>query len=101
MPGIRDVMHGALSSGRELLEEVVGQGRDDAGQITIDQALEMYERIRREPGAVEAYGRWQFSQVHPEVDDDVEIRRQVRRYQTTMERERKRRVPTGSHIGGR
>ena len=92
MPGMTELLHGALASGRELVDEVVTDGREQAGQITMDQALANYERIREYPGQVDAFARMQFGQVHPEVRDEEQIRAEVRRYQATMEAEIRRRT---------
>jgi len=94
MPGMTDLLHEALVSGREMVDEVVADGRDQARFITMDQALANYERIREYPGQVEAFARMQFGQVHPEVTDAQEIRAEVRRYQAAMEAEIRRRGGT-------
>ena len=92
MPGITELLHGALVSGREMVDEVVADGREQTGQITMDQALANYERIREYPGQVDAFARMQFQSVHPEVTDADEIRAEVRRYQAAMEAEIRRRA---------
>ena len=91
MPGMTDLFHEALVSGREMVDEVVADGREQARFITMDQALANYERIREYPGQVDAFARMQFAQVHPEVTDTQEIRAEVRRYQAAMEAEIRRR----------
>ena len=92
MPGMTDLFHDALVSGRDLVDEVVTDGREQARFITMDQALANYERIREYPGQVDAFARMQFGRVHPEVTDAGEIRAEVRRYQAAMEAEIRRRT---------
>ena len=100
MPGITDLLHGALVSGREMVDEVVADGREQTSQITMDQALANYEQIRAYPGQVKAFTRMQFVRVHPEVGDlapaerEATIRAEVRRYQAAMEAEIRRRGGT-------
>ena len=94
MPGITDLLHGALVSGREMVDEVVADGREQSQQITMDQALANYEQIRAYPGQVDAFARMQFRSVHPEITDPQEIRAEVRRYQAAMEAEIRRRGGT-------
>ena len=94
MPEITDLLHEALVSGREMVDEVVTDGREQARFITMDQALANYERIREYPGEVKAFTRMQLGRVHPEVRDPEEIELEMRRYQAAMEAEIRRRGGT-------